>query len=238
MHEAQMRLLRCYDHAFRIKNEERDQLEQLQSGTSINPRKLPYVMNLNADVEGFVMTATQYLRDLVPAFNELWGTSLTPEASTFWRKHASQSDAEKCITRTFGSDHPLTSFLGTNEFWIAELIKRRNAVEHPGGGSGWLVLQNFRIVGPTLAHPAWGRRTKTAKPVLEPVVPALEQLLSRLLSFGEELFALAVMTKPRWEHVVVREIPERARNPACPIRFRPELNKQMSARLERAPSEH
>lgn len=237
MIDAQKRLLRCYDHAFRIKKEQNDQLEQLHAGGSIDPRKLPYVMNLDADLEGFLMTATQYLRDLVPVFNELWDTSLDPSASTFWRKHGSQSAAEKCVNKAFGLDHPLVSFLDSNEHWIAELIKRRNAVEHPGGGSGWLVLKNFRVVGPRLAPPVWGRRTKTADATLMPVVPALEQLLSQLLSFGEDLFVLAAMTRPRWKHVVVREIPEESRNPACPIRYKPELDNKMTALLEKAASE-
>lgn len=234
MHPAHLRLLRCYDHVYRIKSAERDQLEHWQAFASVNPRKLPYVINLEADVEGFLMTATQYLRDLVPVFNELWGASLKPEARRFWRMRSPLSEAEKWSIKTLGPNHPLVSFLAANENWIAELIKRRNAVEHREEGRDRLVIDNFRLLGPTIAHPAWGRETAERKATTTPIVLGMEDLLSSLLSFGEELFVIAVMSRPKWKHVVVREIPEAARNPTCPIRFITTLDEEMSECLPTA----
>lgn len=234
IHQAHLRLLRCYDHAYRIKLGERDQLEQWQVDALINPRKLPYIISLEAEVEGFLMTATQYLRDLVPVFNTLWGAALQPEARRFWKMRSPLSEAEKWSIQTLGSNHPLVPFLGRNEPWIAELIKRRNAVEHREDGRDRLIIDNFRPLGPTLTNPAWGRETPTRKAEMSPIVPGMEELLSLLLSFGEELFVIAVMAKPLWKHSVVREIPEEARNPICPIRFTMTLDEEMAKRLAEA----
>ncbi|MCZ8179419.1 MAG: hypothetical protein O9309_10345 [Rhizobium sp.] len=236
MHQTHLRLLRCYDHAYRIKLAERDQLEHWQASGPINPKKLPYVIDLEADVEGFLMTATQYLRDLVPVFNTLWGASLKPEARRFWRMRSQSSEAEKWSIKTLGPDHPLVPFLQANEPWIAELIKRRNAVEHREDGRDRLVIDNFRALGPTIAPPAWGRETQARKAVMSPIVAGMEELLSLLLSFGEELFVIAVMARPRWKHVVVREIPEEMRNPNCPIRFITTLDEEMAKHLTEAAS--
>ncbi len=236
MHRAHLRLLRCYDHAYRIKLAERDQLEHWQIDALINPRKLPYVINLEADAEGFLMTATQYLRDLVPVFNTLWGAALKPEARRFWKMRSPLSEAEKWSIQTLGPNHALVPFLEANEAWIAELIKKRNAVEHREDGRDRLIIDNFRTLGPTIANPAWGRETPKRKAAMSLIVPEMEELLSLLLSFGEELFVIAVTEKPRWEHVVVREIPEEARNPTCPIRFTTTLDEEMAKRLAAAGS--
>jgi hypothetical protein len=62
----------------------------------------------------------------------------------------------------FGSEDDLSKLIKEDqELWIKQLVRMRNAVEHPGGYAGHLHIHNFEAVlldgqsHPRLIEPSW-----------------------------------------------------------------------------------
>lgn len=141
------RLLQCHDIADRM-FAERDRavaafLEVMRQGQ----RSLPFAINLDVEAESFLLASKQYLRDLVKALNLLLDAKLPMEAAIFWdRKGRGESKVVEWATAKFGADHPTTAMFIEEDGWIAELVKKRNAVEHPNGYSGALIFENYKLM--------------------------------------------------------------------------------------------
>jgi hypothetical protein len=160
-------------------------------------------------------------RDLLQAVNHLYGTTFE-EASEFSRaKNGSQSLVE-FAEKTFGADDGKTKMLKGAVPWIEELISMRNAVEHPDGLSGKLVIANFTLgADRKIDEPTW-HREKDGKAAGEPssIRADMETYIHILLTLGEDIFV-------SWasDHLQVPDmmrvafIPEDKRNPLRPIKW-------------------
>jgi hypothetical protein len=218
------RLLRCFECVRTLRQRESETLEKTRQIAANQNRTIPFVIGLQDEVETFLTSAKQFLRDLVGPFNTIYRANLKNDAAVFWDKAGGASAAEKWATAHFGTDNSLALLLREDAFWIGELIKRRNAREHPGDLSGTLVIENYRFVGPAVSAPSWRRDTKLGDGERSPVLPDLERHLIALLEFGEELIAQAVKLRPAHNHLEVYEIPEDKRDQKNPARFRVSLD--------------
>ncbi|MBY5327189.1 hypothetical protein [Rhizobium leguminosarum] len=220
MFELHKKLLRCYDCLERLKENDRAAIDGTKNGFGNGAMAIPYLINLQDEVENFLTVAKQYLRDIVAPINKLYRANLNEDSSIFWDKGGLDSKAAAWAERNYGFEHRLTQMFLTDATWIAELVKRRNAMEHPGGKSGSLILQNYRVVGPTIASPGWRRDVNGQQGQSSLILPDLELALTRLLEFGEDIVAQCVLTRPIHEHFTIYETPPERRSPGNPARFK------------------
>jgi hypothetical protein len=155
------RLLRCHQFRDDLVSRINSSIETQQPPQNDNRiREVPHVIGLQGIAEGFLYEAKNYLRDLLNLFRIVYGCKLA-DASAFTNlKEDGDSELVTWAAATFGPDGDLTRLLITEQEWVAEPIRMRNAVEHPGGFSGTLTLNNIRIdpnqpdsyIPPTGAH--------------------------------------------------------------------------------------
>lgn len=218
--ELHKKLLRCHDCLEKLKENDRATVAGIRNIFGSGAMAIPYLINLQDEVENFLMVAKQYLRDIVAPINKIYRENLNEDSSIFWDKKGLASKAEAWAECKYGAGHRLTQMFRADATWIAELVKRRNAMEHPGGHSGSLILQNYRVVGPTIASPRWRRDVNGQHGQSSLILPDLELALTRLLEFGEEIVAQCVLTRPIHEHFTIYEIPPEKRSPDNPARFK------------------
>ncbi len=215
------RLLRCHQFRNDLVNRANEAIEKVpppQNDKRV--REVPNVIGLQGIVEGFLYEAKNYLRDLLNLFRIVYGCKLT-DASAFTNlKGDSDSEIVTWAASTFGPDRELTKLLRTEQEWVAEPIRMRNAVEHPGGLSGTLTLNNIRVdpnepdayIPPTWART--GRRDSN-------IVKDMDSGLDNMLTLAEDLLAGVVMDKSKAKQLIaIVEIPSENRDPKCPIRLR------------------
>ena len=202
-------------------------------------REVPNVIGLQGIAEGFLYEAKNYIRDLLNLFRIVYGCKLT-DASAFTNlKGDGDSELVTWAAATFGPGGDLTKLLRTEQEWVAEPIRMRNAVEHPDGFSGSLTLNNIRIDPNQLDSyipPTWAR---TGRPDSS-IVKDIDCGLDNLLTLAEDLLVGVVMDKSKSKKLIsVVEIPSEDRDAKCPIRLRvdpsPEVLGQLPARQSPPP---
>ena len=99
--------------------------------------------------------AKNVMRDMTGLLRIIFGTTFS-DASDLWGKQRGMSDVAKLAERTLGPGSRLTRLFIDYDDWIGEVIRRRNALEHPGGRSGTLVIKNYLVSGNgRLQEPIW-----------------------------------------------------------------------------------
>jgi hypothetical protein len=217
------RLLRCHQLRNDLVDRANEAVETVRSKSPQNDkriREVPHVIGLQGIAEGFLYEAKNYLRDLLNLFSIVYGCELT-DASAFTNlKGDGDSEIVTWAASTFGLDGDLTKLLRTEQEWVAEPIRMRNAVEHPGGLSGTLILNNIRVdpnQPDSYIPPTWAR---TGRPDSN-IVKDMEYGLDNMLTLAEDLLVGVVMDKSKSRKLItVLEIPSEDRDPKCPIRLR------------------
>jgi uncharacterized protein (DUF433 family) len=214
------RLLQCHQFRDDLVKRANEAAEAVQAQKDKRVREVPNVIGLQGIAEGFLYEAKNYLRDLLNLFRIVYGCKLT-DASAFTNlKGDGDSELVDWAVSTFGPDHDLTTLLRTEQEWVAEPIRMRNAVEHPGGLSGTLTLNNIRIdPNQPESHipPTWAR---TGRPDSN-IVKDMEYGIDNMLTLAEDLLVAVVMDKSKSKRLItVHEIPSEDRDPKCPIRLR------------------
>ncbi|AVA22787.1 hypothetical protein [Rhizobium sp. NXC24] len=226
----QTRLLHCYDLADRIFDERERTLNAFLLELRKGNTSVPFIIDLQVNAESFLLAAKQYLRDLVKPLNLLFGANLPIEASIFWDKTgAGNSQIVKWATAEFGKDHSITKMFSDDHDWIAELVKKRNAVEHPGGKNGTLIIENFKLKGGRVVAPSWyrdGSKNPTPSDILSDILATRENMLT----LGEDIVAHAVEQKGMSKALQIAEIPVEERDPKTPIRLQIVLNEEALAK--------
>ena len=182
---------------------------QSQEGTLT----LPSILNLNERVETFLYNSKSALRDFIKIFNVIFNATL--------KKEARYDLVYKLAKGEFGEKDNLTKVLKQNyDLWIQQIVKMRNAVEHPGGYSGHLQIHNFRITyinsKPFIVEPSWHLNGAPATPI----IVDMATFIHNLLTFCEETLILCLQKLNNKFPIKVVEIPENERRPECPVRFR------------------
>jgi len=179
---------------------------------------LPSILDLRLHAETFLYNAKSALRDFTTVFLILF--------SKDFQKEARFDKVLKWARQQFGSADPLTTMVEEDQAtWIAKIVKMRNAVEHPGGHSGILRIENFTATenGKTVfvTEPVWYLNSE----VKVPIANEMDVMVTNLLTFCEETLVLCLEKFKSGFPIALAEIPESERDPACPMRFRVVLNK-------------
>ena len=190
-------------------------------------RHIPHVIGLEQEAETFLYEAKNFLRDAAGIVNEAFGTTFN-EASQFTRaRKASQSKITEWAESNFGPDDRITQFFRLHEGWIGEVVRMRNAVEHPEGWSGMLHIVNYEpMPDGTIRRPVWHVNDEPTSRLVE----EMDGLCEQFLVFADELIALIV---DRNLHPVFQlyEIPQEKRDPKVPKSFVVSLSPGAARRL-------
>jgi hypothetical protein len=239
VHTLTDRLLRCHQSRNDLVHRANEAIATVQPPQKDKRlRGVPHVIGLQAFAEGFLYEAKNYLRDLLNLFRIVYGCELT-DASAFTNlKGDGDSKIANWAVATFGQDGDLTKLLRTEQEWVAELIRMRNALEHPGGLSGTLILNNLQTdPNKTGAYipPTWGR-TGRGRPDSN-VVNDMDVGLDNMLTLAEDLLAGVVMDKSKSKKLItIVAIPAEDRDPKCPVRLRVELSPNVVGHPQQLPS--
>lgn len=176
--------------------------------------EVPHIIRLNPRVEQFLYCAKSALRDLARIFDLFFGKSFDG---------ARYDKIIEWANKEFGEDSELVRLLRQDhELWIKRLVGMRNAVEHPGGYSGHLHIQNITLVPPEhprypiLEPPHWNLNDEPKEPVVENLLTTV----SNILEFCEDILVICITMSGLPKIVGFAEIPEDERDPACPIRIK------------------
>ena len=231
--DASFRLIRCFDIAQRLKAQCAEAEGKHEPGDNPKARHIPHVIGLEQEAETFLYEAKNFLRDVAVIVNATFGTTFN-EASQFTKKKASKSKITKWAESTFGLDDRFTQFFRVHEGWIGEVVRMRNAVEHPGGWSGTLHIVNYEpMPDGSIRRPVWHIDNEAPSRLVED----MEGLCEQMLVFADELIALIVDRNlhPAFQ---LYEIPEDKRDPQVPKSFvvslSPDLARKLSATAARS----
>jgi hypothetical protein len=225
--QLQRRLLKCSDAVVRLKKSRDQSISNVANVVEQGAHSAPFVINLQDELETFLFEAKLFLRDTLNVINVFFATTFN-EARVFipiQGKKDSKSELVSWGERTLGSEHPFVKMLSTEEYWISDIINSRNAVEHPGGHSGTLMIENFKITPVGLTPPTWTRVGNAPRPSTF-VFHDLDVFQHNMLTLAEDLLLCGIENHPIAPHlpVVFFEIPEKERDPKCPVRFRSSVN--------------
>jgi hypothetical protein len=217
--DLQRRLLGCFETLERLRKSHDAAIEESGRDTAVGNRSLPYLIGLQEDSESFLLASKNYLRELVRVINIAFDAKMEIDSAVFWDKSgSSESKLYRWAETRFGAENSLSKMLRRDSQWIAELVRMRNAVEHPGGKSGTLIFRNFEQHGPKVMPPSWQREPNETSH-RSPVISDIEVAVSNLLELAEDLLAEAVMKTAKWDQITIAEIPESNRDPSAPVRL-------------------
>ncbi|TRC93904.1 hypothetical protein FJV77_20730 [Mesorhizobium sp. WSM4306] len=225
------RLIKCEKCMNAINDKVKNDIGRVIENLRKDPRarEVPFVVGLNDDVEDFLYAAKNYLRDLLGLFRIAYGCKLK-DAKVFGDLPGKGViQIAVWAENEFGSNDGLVALLKSEQAWTTELIRKRNAVEHPGELSGVLAVKNIRANPNSagLIPPSWNR---TGLPETD-IVNDMTIFIHNLLTLAEDFLSDLVLRTTPFKHIAIYEIPEGERNPQAPVRFRagpiPELLKKM-----------
>jgi hypothetical protein len=242
LNSLQKKLLRCWEIEQRFRKEFAAAVEKYEPPAAPNaPVEIPQIARLEEECHNFLYETKSFVRDLLQVVNLLYGTDFV-EASEFARapKKKGKQSLVEFAEKTFGADDWRTKFLKDALPWVELPISMRNAVEHPDGHSGRLVIANFTLdANRVIVEPTW-HREKGGKATDEPssIRADMENLIHNLLTLGEVVFvswALDHLKGPGTLRLAL--IPEDRRNPACPIKWTVTLSQRLEDMLAKAEAE-
>jgi len=219
LNSLQKKLLRCWEIKERFRQEFNRVVETFkpQSGQAV---EVPQIDRLDEECHNYLYEAKNYIRDLLQVVNVLYGTDFE-EASEFSRAKKGGQSLIDFAEQKFGPQDAKTEFIKEAR-GVEEIIAFRNAVEHPGGYSGRLIIKNFSLnPGGTLTEPGW-HREKDEKPVtaLSPIRVDMDTIVSNLLTLGEDIIvSWAADNLKSKEMMRVAVVPEEQRDPTCAIKY-------------------
>jgi hypothetical protein len=222
INSLQKKLLRCWEIEDRFKKEFAAAIDKYKPPAAANALvEVPQIARLDEECHNFLYEAKNFIRDLLRVVNHLYGTTFE-EASEFSRAKKGSQSLVEFAEKTFGADDGKTKMLKEAVLWVEELISMRNAVEHPDGFSGKLLIANFTLgADRKIVEPGW-HREKDSKAAGEPssIRADMQTYIHILLTLGEDVFvswASDHLQVPDLMRVAL--IPEDRRNPLCPIKW-------------------
>ena len=214
--EVQPRLIRCMEISNKISQEVESQIEEVKKNglpTQSDGRvvHLPHIQQPNEDIETFLYNAKSALRDIAKIFEPLFREKF---------EHSRYNEIYNWAKNKFGEDSPLSKLLATDQDWIKDIVRRRNAVEHPGGHSGHLHICNFEFLNNNpnkgISPPCW-YRNDDPKSLIHTDLPVI---LDNILNFSEDILATSLIQTGSKFPLVIYEVPEEERDPKMPVRLR------------------
>ena len=215
-------LLKCYDIQQNFTEELSKEIEKIKPFDPItHTYHNPYMPNLELLSENFLYHAKNYLRDLGLFLKFIYPSLKLPKTPF------STQGKENIFDTFLYCERPnLKSVFDEDRIWIAELISKRNAVEHPDGHSGKLHIINFQTTRENkIIPPVWYREMKGEK--VSPVIDILQDMsvcLENLFTFSEDIIIhFCIENNFCMDGIVIYEIPREKRDKKCPIKYRATL---------------
>lgn len=212
------RLVRCFEFRDSLLQRLKTDADRVNATPRQPMPEIPYVVDLDGLVESFLYEAKNYLRDLVGVFRSAFGAEFKDASALADLKKGGDCEVLKWAEEKFGPEAPLSKMLRSEGDWIAEIIRKRNALEHPGGYSGTLTVNNVRAhpikIGGFIP-PTWHRTGQKESDILGD----MDILLDNLLTFAEDVLAFVVLETSPFKQIRIVETPPEERDPACPIRL-------------------
>ena len=227
--DASLRLIRCGEIQNRImagcdKAEQEHRLTESPQAVTI-----PHIIGLQHDSETFLYEAKNFLRELTMIINAAFGTAFG-QASQFGNINNAEDGQIVCwAEQQFGPDDRLPKFFRLHQEWIGEIVRMRNAVEHPDGYSGVLHIRNYELMlDGSIRRPVWHRNDETPSPIVDEMAGLCDQMLV----LADELVAFIVQRHLAAPILEVYEIPDEQRNPDCPMSFKIGLTEEAARHFE------
>jgi hypothetical protein len=212
------RLVSCYKILSKLQDElnkvnQTDNSEYFKGNTVYTP----IVMGLRYMCESFLYEAKSTLRDILGIFDIFFNKKFS---------EAHYNKAYEWAKEEFGVDDKLTKMLkDDHDSWIQEIIFKRNAVEHPGGRSGYINIDDIKLISkenpPYFEAPKWYRNNEKASPIHADIAVFIENTLE----LCEDLLVILLEKLPKGDlPLVIVEIPPEQRDPGCPVRLKVTLH--------------
>lgn len=222
LYSLQRKLLRCWEIKSLYDREFGNALQvyrpSTQKGQAI---KIPHIPRLDEECHNFLYEAKSFIRDLVEVWNLLYGTDFSSARDFLPRKKKGQSVIDFAV-KEFGAEDAKTLFLQQAVECVDCLISLRNAVEHPGGYSGELCIENFtRHPDGNLREPSWSRKVD-GKLAYGPcsIRVDMERAIHNFLTLGEDIVVSWAMDNLKVPSLMrLASIPPEERDPQCPIKW-------------------
>lgn len=219
MMTLQPRLLKCFDILCRLRTALHESAasaanDQKQNNGRI--KALPHVAGLQGEVESFLYETKNYLRDLLNVFRIFFGFNKMAASQFYDVKGKGESQIAAWSRKKFGADDDLTKFLKSEQAWIEQLVRMRDAIEHPGGWSGKLIIHNVRLHPQGFIPPTWSRSGCPESDVFTD----METTMENLLTISEDLLVACIRKRSKYSMLAFYEIAEKDRNPEIPQRLR------------------
>jgi len=222
------RLMNCDEIAKRILGGiGRIQSEYAPPSNKNGAIEVPQLLNLQRESENFLYEAKNFLRDYTGVVNGFLGSDFQNASEFIPQYRTGQIAIAELLTTRFGAQDQLVRRFSENSSWLSEIIWKRNAIEHPGGHSGNLHMNNFVLADGILIPPTWYRNNNPPKFVAFD----MQHICVNLLSFAESIFVRLVSKHLADPILQVYSIPEAEINPSCPERYTVSLSQSAAESL-------
>lgn len=212
------RLVRCHEVHRRLDEALKKSFGGYQPVPHGRGKFRPHIIGLKNELDTFLCEGANLLRDVLGVVNIFFGTSFTEAAAFCAARSGGQGQLGKWAADTFGSADPFAKLLAAHQPWLGELIRKRDAVEHPGGTSGALTITNIeQAADGRFAPPMWRRGNMAPTRVF----PDIKAMLENLLALAEDVLVACISHKNTFGGMIAfSEIAEADRDPDCPIRMK------------------
>jgi len=228
------RLINCERALQQIQSKLREDIQRVAENSKDNETSFeePTVIGLQKHAEEFLYEAKNFLRELRKLLNLTYECSFEDAGAFADLKNKGQSKVVAWAEKQFGTNDALVDGLRNQKGWIDELVKKRNAVEHPGGLSGSLEIHNAKLTNDKkrVIPPHWNRTGSDPTNLLDDMSGSVQ----RLLLLAEHLLADVVRRTLDSDKVEIYEIPEGRRDPKMPIRLKVSLTPELAKKLAEA----
>jgi hypothetical protein len=226
-HTLQPRLLKCHEAFARLIQAKEKTIAEIKPQSDKRIQNIPSVVGLQGEVETYLYEAKNYLRDMLAVIKIFFGDVFN-EANAFYGAKAGQKSALVCwAEKKFGANDPFTEMLQTEQPWIEDIIRMRNAAEHPGGNSGTLFIRNFEVTSAGIAAPSWWRDERKRTDLFHDI----EVGLDNMLTLAEDILVSCIHHRLAFPHIVFVQIPAAERLPDCPQRIRVQPSPELAAKF-------
>ncbi len=157
--DLQSRLGKCWDIWQRIENEQR-RCDSEYKPSNERVVQIPHIKDLDRDVDNFFYESKNFLRDLISLVLKAFFPEInfSDAGKAFLPNKKGEVEIICWAESKFGKNDGLTKMLREDVTWISELIRKRNAIEHPNGHSGVLTVFNIEVdEDGRLIAPIWQR---------------------------------------------------------------------------------
>jgi len=231
--ELHNRLLKCHDIYDRLMKATDEAVKRpVPPQTNKQIKEVPHVIGLNGEAESYLYEAKNYLRDTLSSLKIFFGRDFPDkinEASSYYDpKGTGKSALALWAEKKFGADDPLSEMFRGEQKWTGDIVRMRNAVEHPGEKSGTLIIKNIVATEKGLEPPLWNREGEPPSNLLVD----MEMGLENMLTLGEELLIQCIQKRMAPNNVMeFVEIPIEARRQEAPQRFTVQIKAEIREKM-------